>query len=82
MAYDEYLEERVCQILKQRKINYIPKKMMGGLCFMVDDKMCCGIVGNEMIARIAPELYESSLEKKACKKNEFYRSSNERFCFY
>ena len=43
MAYDAYLAERVLQYFSSRKIAAEQKKMMGGLCFMVDGKMCCGI---------------------------------------
>lgn len=71
MAYDEFLEERIKQVLDKKQVPYLPKKMMGGLCFMVDDKMCVGIVGNELMARIAPEIYESSLQKKGCKEMNF-----------
>ncbi len=42
MAYDEFLAERIQQIFNQKGISFYAKKMMGGLCFMVDDKMCCG----------------------------------------
>lgn len=43
MPYDHYTAERIRQVLEQKRISYEEKKMMGGLCFMVDDKMCCGI---------------------------------------
>lgn len=43
MAYDAYLAERIRQIFSNQKCPVIEKKMMGGLCFMVNDKMCCGI---------------------------------------
>lgn len=62
MAYDEYLEERISQFFDSRNAPFIAKKMMGGLCFMVDDKMCCGIVNNQLMARIDPEIYQECLE--------------------
>ena len=43
MAYDAYLAERISQYFSSLKITTEQKKMMGGLCFMVDGKMCCGI---------------------------------------
>jgi len=43
MAYDEYLADRIHQVLKEKNANYYAKKMMGGLCFTVNDKMLCGI---------------------------------------
>jgi hypothetical protein len=45
--------------------------MMGGLVFMVDDKMCLGIVKNEMMARINPDIYEKSLHKNGCNEMNF-----------
>jgi len=43
MAYDQYLADRINRILQSKNINYYDKKMMGGLVFMVNGKMCCGI---------------------------------------
>ncbi len=34
--------------------------MMGGLCFMVNDKMCIGIDGNRLMVRLDPAIYEES----------------------
>ena len=62
MAYDEYLAERIERILKDKKVEYLTKKMMGGLCYMVDDKMLTGIVREELMARIGPESYENALK--------------------
>ena len=42
MAYSEYLADRVRQRLSKSNITD-EKKMMGGLIFMVNDKMCVGV---------------------------------------
>lgn len=42
------------------------KEMMGGWVVMLNDKMCVGIIGEEMMCRIDPSLYEASLEKRGC----------------
>lgn len=42
MAYSEMLAQRVRTLLGQKKILFEEKKMMGGLTFMVNDKMCMG----------------------------------------
>jgi len=47
MAYDEYQAERIHRILDVAKVNYFAKKMMGGLVFMVNDKMACGVMFNK-----------------------------------
>ena len=71
MAYDLYLAERITQYFAKNRIQTEEKKMMGGLCYMVDDKMCVGIVKNELMARIGPEKYEESLSKEGCSAMNF-----------
>jgi len=43
MAYDELLADRIRQVFQEKKTSFTEKKMFGGVCFMMDDKMCCGI---------------------------------------
>ena len=71
MSYDELLADRIRNTLKEKRVQSTEKKMMGGLCFMVDDKMCVGIVKNELMARIDPEIYDEALSKKGCKEMNF-----------
>ncbi len=42
MAYDLYQAERLRGVLKRLGVPYEEKSMIGGMCFMVDDKMCLG----------------------------------------
>ena len=56
---------------RDRGVGFEDKNMMGGLCFMVDDKMCAGVVKNELMARIGPQAYEDALKKKGCKEMNF-----------
>jgi TfoX/Sxy family transcriptional regulator of competence genes len=71
MAYDEHLADRVRQSLKEKGIHYLEKKMFGGLCFMVDDKMCMGIVKDELMARVGPDHYEEALSREGAKEMNF-----------
>lgn len=71
MAYDEFLADRVRDCLASTKTHFEEKKMMGGLCFMVDDKMCVGVVKNSLMARIGPDVYEEALQKAGCKPMDF-----------
>ena len=71
MAYDQHLEDRINQILKEKGTIYEPKKMMGGLCYMVDGKMCLGIVKDHLMARVGTEVYDSLLSKPGCKPMDF-----------
>ncbi|APG59895.1 TfoX/Sxy family protein [Christiangramia salexigens] len=71
MAYDEFLAERIRGVLNRKKLHFLEKKMMGGLCYMVDDKMCVGVVKNELMARIGPEAYKKALTIKGSKLMNF-----------
>lgn len=57
VAYDEYLADRIRQQLDQRHQPYQEKRMMGGLCFMVDDKMCMGVSDDRLMVRADPDDY-------------------------
>lgn len=63
MAYDEKMADRVRELIAERTTNVIEKKMFGGLCFMVDDKICVAVKSDKMLARLAPNVYEDALEK-------------------
>ena len=71
MAYDELLEKRIRQYFDARRIKHEAKKMMGGLCFMVDGKMCVGVEKHRLMARIGPEAYEDALKRKGCRPMDF-----------
>ncbi|ANQ47661.1 TfoX/Sxy family protein [Flammeovirga yaeyamensis] len=70
MAYDEYLGERIDRWFQQQNVEYFPKKMMGGLVFMVNNKMCCGIhidkkYGDSLLmAKIGEDQYVLEIEKE------------------
>ena len=71
MAYDEFLADRIRGVLYDKNIRFEEKKMMGGLCFLIDDKMCTGIIRNRLMARIDPECYEEALALKGCRVMDF-----------
>ncbi len=52
MAYDEALVDRMRAALLRRK-GVTEKKMFGGVCFMVDNHMCCGVAGKDLALRLA-----------------------------
>ncbi|MEJ6800714.1 MAG: RNA methyltransferase, partial [Crocinitomicaceae bacterium] len=58
MAYGEYLEERINNVLSERQIQFDARKMMGGLCYMIDDKMYFGIIKSDLMARVLVDAYE------------------------
>ena len=71
MAYNEHLADRINRFFKDKKVNFYEKKMFGGLCFMVNDKMCIGVLKEEMMARIGIDKYDEALGKKGCREMNF-----------
>ncbi len=77
MAYDEYLADRIRLILKEKRTPFSEMKMMGGLCFKVDEKMLCGIhidkkFGDSLLmARIGIEEYKKQEDKPECLPMDF-----------
>lgn len=68
MAYNEFLADRMRLILREKSVSFLEKKMMGGLTFMVDNKMCVGIVKDDVMARINPDLYDEALLREGVKR--------------
>ena len=71
MAYDEELADRVRRIFADRSVAFEEKRMMGGLCFMVDGKMCVGVEKERLMVRIDPEIYDEALGRKGCVPMDF-----------
>ena len=71
MAFNEYLADRVRGSLKGLNSSYEEKLMFGGICFMVDDKMCVGIIKENLMVRIDPEMQNEFLEEKGCRIMDF-----------
>ena len=68
--YNEALANRVRQKIASLS-NVEEKEMMGGLTFMYNDKMCIGIIKDELMCRIDPALHESCVEKTGCRTMDF-----------
>jgi TfoX/Sxy family transcriptional regulator of competence genes len=71
MAYNEKLANRVREIIAATHSITEEKKMFGGLCFMVNDKMCVGVESERLMIRLDPEVYEEVLEKEGCQPMDF-----------
>jgi len=81
MAYDEYLADRIRDVLKSKDILFDEKKMFGGLTYMVDDKMCVGVVNDNLMARIGPEIYDQALTRSGCREMNFTGRAMKGFVF-
>lgn len=71
MSYNEKLADRVREIIALTHDKVEEKKMFGGLCFMVNDKMCLGVEKERMMVRLNPAVYEEVLEKEGCTPMDF-----------
>ncbi len=60
MAYDEGLADRLRTIFAGRP-EVVEQKMFGGVAYMVAGNMCCGVIGNTLMARVGPEAYREAL---------------------
>ena len=54
MAYNETLAARVRKVLARHKA-VAEIKMFGGLCFTLRGNMCCGVLKDDLVLRVAPE---------------------------
>jgi len=70
MAYDEGLAQRIRSLLEARS-EVRERKMFGGLAFMVDGHMCCGVVGQRLMARVGPHQYEELLKQEHAHEMDF-----------
>ncbi len=70
MAYDEGLAERVRTSLAAEQ-GLSERKMFGGLAFMLDGHMCCGIVGDELMLRLGADGADKALERAHVRPMDF-----------
>ena len=77
MAYDEFIADRIRQTFREKQTAFEEKKMIGGLCFMVDGKMCCGTHFDKkremdlIMARIGEEAAEKVKDRPGCQPMDF-----------
>jgi TfoX/Sxy family transcriptional regulator of competence genes len=71
MAYDEKLADRTREIIARTHKNIEEKKMFGGLCFMVNGKMCVGVEKERLMVRLDPEIYGDVIEKEGVRPMDF-----------
>ena len=70
MAFDENVAQRVRNALGDRD-ELAEKKMFGGICFLLSGNMCCGVIGDELMARVGPDAYEEALASPHTREMDF-----------
>lgn len=61
----------------EHHVEFVEKRMMGGLCFMVNDKMCIGLdidkdkQKDRLMVRLDPQVEQEALKRKGAKPMDF-----------
>ena len=64
MAYNEKLAERMRAKMKSTR-GVVEKKMFGGVGFLVNGNMACGVNKQDLIVRLSDEDFEKALKQKS-----------------
>jgi TfoX/Sxy family transcriptional regulator of competence genes len=70
MSYDEKLAQRLRKILGLRS-GMTGKKMFGGLAFLFNGHMFCGIINEDLMVRVGPQQYEAALAQPHARPMDF-----------
>ncbi len=60
MAYDEGLAQRIREVFDELP-GIVEKRMFGGIGFMLQGNLACGVIGDELIVRVGPDRYEDAV---------------------
>jgi TfoX/Sxy family transcriptional regulator of competence genes len=60
VSFDADAAERVRRVLSGR-VEVVEARMVGGLSFLVNGNMCCGITGTELMIRVGANSREKAL---------------------
>ena len=71
MAFNEKLADRVRELIALKHDRVEEKRMFGGLCFMVNNKMCIGVESERLMLRIDPAACEAALQQPGCTPMDF-----------
>ena len=77
MPFDEQTAHRLRNILAEEvadsEVTIKDKRMFGGFAMMVNGYMCCGIVGQDLVVRVAANEYEEALSQPHARSMDFTR---------
>ena len=70
MTYDVHLADRIRSILSGTT-EFCERKMFGGLTFLVNGQMCCGVLKNDLVLRLTPEQADTALRQPHTRPMDF-----------
>jgi hypothetical protein len=62
MAYDNRLAERLRGALEAEP-GVVERRMFGGLAYMVDGNMACGVIGDDLMVRVGPGAFDDAMSR-------------------
>ena len=71
MANIETLTDSIREMIAQTHHITEEKKMFGGICFMVNDKMCVGLAKDKLMVRFHPDRYDEIMERNDAEPMDF-----------
>ena len=70
MAFDNHLADRLRALLSSQR-GFSERKMFGGIAFMVNGHMCCGIVKSDLMLRLGGDAVADALKRPHARPMDF-----------
>jgi hypothetical protein len=70
VPHDEALVERMREVLADHP-GVRERRMFGGLSFLVNGNMACGVTGDSLVVRVGPAGYATALSETHCRECDF-----------
>ena len=70
MPYNEQLAERIRAIVGDGP-GLTERKMFGGIAFMLNGNMFCGVIRDDLMARVGPDRHEEALASPGARLMDF-----------
>lgn len=70
MPYDEKLASRIRRVLSPTDA-IVELHMFGGIAFLLEGKMVCGVVHDDLMVRVGPAAYEAALARPHARPMDF-----------
>ena len=80
MVHNEQLANKTRALLSWRK-GFSEKKMFGGMSYLINGNMCCGVLKDDLVVRLGPEQYEKGVAMPHARPMDFTGMSIKRFVY-
>lgn len=70
MAHDEGVAERLRDVYRDVP-NVDERRMFGGVAFMVNGHMSCGVVDESLMVRVGPDRYDAAMKHPHAREMDF-----------